>query len=272
MVHGAGGQPWDDAGVAGSGSTSARAVRAGAEPFRASGGPVGVLFCHGFTGSPASLRPWAQAVADAGHSVELPLLPGHGTQWKDLATTRWDDWFGAVEQALLELSTRCREVFVFGLSMGGTLTLALAERHPDQIAGIVLVNPIVLSRNRAMVALPLMRHVVPSLPGIVNDVKRPGQDEVGYERMPLQALHSLSLAWPRVRDGLPSLTLPVLLLHSAVDHVVEPENSTYVVAHLGSTDVTEVELPDSYHVATLDNDLPTIIDRSLAFVERVAGP
>jgi carboxylesterase len=61
----------------------------------------------------------------------------------------------------------------------------------------------------------------------------------------------------------------VLLLHSAVDHVVEPESSTYLVAHLGSDDVTEVVLPDSYHVATLDHDLPTIVDRSLQFVDRL---
>jgi carboxylesterase len=246
------------------------AVQPGAEPFSAEGGPVGVLFCHGFTGSPAALRPWAQAVAESGCTVALPRLPGHGTSWRQLAQTRWDDWFAAVEQHLVELRSTCEHVFVMGLSMGGTLTLALAEKHPELLDGIGLVNPIVLSRNRALVALPLLRHVVPSLPGIVNDIKRPGQDEVGYERMPSQPLYSMTRVWPSVRDELGNLTVPVLLMHSRVDHVVEPENSSYILGHLGSQDVREVILEDSYHVATLDNDLPTIIDESLTFVTRLS--
>ena len=39
----------------------------GAEPyFHAGSSGTGVLLCHGFTGSPGSLRPWAQYLADAG--------------------------------------------------------------------------------------------------------------------------------------------------------------------------------------------------------------
>jgi carboxylesterase len=246
-------------------------VRPGAEPFSSAGDDVGVLLCHGFTGSPASLRPWAEAVAAAGHTVELPRLPGHGTDWHELARTTWDDWFATVERCLLDLAERTTHRFVFGLSMGGTLSLALAQAHHDLVDGLVLVNPSVLSRNRALVALPVLRHVVPSLPGITNDIAKPGQDEVGYDRMPLHSLHSLTQAWPRVRAGLPQMTTPVLLLHSEVDHVVEPDSSTYLLAHLGSDDVTEVVLADSHHVATLDYDQPTIVERSLAFVDRLTG-
>lgn len=230
-----------------------------------------MLLCHGFTGSPASLRPWAEALGRAGHRVELPRLPGHGTRWQDLSPLRWDDWYGTVATALQRLAQECDQVFVMGLSMGGTLTLALAQEHGQQISGIVLVNPSVMTRNKALVALPALRRVLPSLPGIVNDIKKPGQDEIGYSRMPLNALDSLARTWPIVRDGLPAVTLPVLLLHSTVDHVVEPENSQYVIDHIGSTDVTVIDLTDSFHVATLDNDQPVIIRESLEFITRVAA-
>ena len=113
----------------------------GAEPFSAAGGPEGVLVLHGFTGNPQSMRPLAEAMADAGFTVELPLLPGHGTSIEDMVTTRWADWSAAAERAYEELAARCSAVVVAGLSMGGTLTLWLAERHPE-IAGIVLVNPL----------------------------------------------------------------------------------------------------------------------------------
>jgi carboxylesterase len=54
-------------------------IVAGAEPFAVDGGPIGVVLCHGFTGSPQSMRPWAEHLAAAGLSVRLPRLPGHGT-------------------------------------------------------------------------------------------------------------------------------------------------------------------------------------------------
>ena len=64
----------------------------GAEPWSAEGGPTGVLVLHGFTGNPSSMRGLAEAMAAAGHSVELPRLPGHGTTVDDMLTTSWADW------------------------------------------------------------------------------------------------------------------------------------------------------------------------------------
>ena len=59
-------------------------VLPGAEPFAADGGEVGVVLSHGFTGTPQSLRPWAEHLAAAGLTVRLPRLPGHRTRWQDL--------------------------------------------------------------------------------------------------------------------------------------------------------------------------------------------
>ena len=78
-------------------------VMPGAEAYAREGGPTGVLLCHGFTGSPQSLRPWAEYLAKAGLSVSLPRLPGHGTTWQEMARTRWEDWFAEVDRAFDEL-------------------------------------------------------------------------------------------------------------------------------------------------------------------------
>src|SRR5690348_10662481 len=116
-------------------------VLPGAEPFRHEGGEVGVLLCHGFTGSPQSLRPWAEYLAERGLTVALPLLPGHGTRWEDMQLTGWQDWYAEVDRELRALRERCAQVFVFGLSMGAALTLRLAAKHGDEVSGIVVVNP-----------------------------------------------------------------------------------------------------------------------------------
>lgn len=246
-------------------------LKPGAEPFAHDGGPVGVLLCHGFTGSPASLRPWAQHLAEAGFTVRLPRLPGHGTDWREMGLTRWPDWYGRVERELLDLDRRCSEVFVMGLSMGGTLTLRLAIEHPEAVSGIVLVNPSIYSDRKVLRLLPAMKHVVSTVPGISNDIKLAGRDEVAYDRIPLKALHSLTELWRDVEPRLGEVTCPVLAFGSDEDHVVEPMNCLDVVDRVGSTDVTFVPLHDSYHVAPLDHDASLIFDTSEQFVQRLTA-
>jgi len=248
-------------------------VLPGAEPFHHDGGRVGVVLCHGFTGTPQSLRDWAQALADHGYAVRLPLLPGHGTRWQDMNRTRWADWYGAVDTAFGELRATCDTVFVAGLSMGGALALRLAEEHGTDVAGVVVVNPSVSTEDRRMAfLLPWLRHVVPSFPGVGSDVKKAGSVELAYERAPLHAAHSLTQFWKLVSDDLGRVTQPLLVLRSAHDHVVPASSSARVLARVTSADVTEVVLEDSFHVATIDNDADTIVKASLDFIERVSNP
>ncbi|MBD0739962.1 alpha/beta hydrolase [Streptomyces sp. CBMA29] len=244
----------------------------GAEPYRHDGGEIGVLICHGFTGTPQSMRPWGEYLAARGLTVSVPLLPGHGTRWQDMQVTGWQDWYAEVDRELRSLSARCSRVFVCGLSMGGTLTLRLAERHGAAISGIVLVNPSVKADSLQLKAVPVLRHLVPSVPGIASDIAREGGAELGYDRTPLHAVHSLSKFWPVVHAGLPQVTQPLLLLHSRVDHVVHPSNSAVVLSKVSSTDVTERVLERSFHVATLDHDAEQIFTESYDFIQRLSRP
>jgi carboxylesterase len=247
-------------------------VLPGAEPFHHGGGPTGVVLCHGFTGTPQSMRPWAEYLAEHGLTVALPRLPGHGTRWQDCNLTTWADWYGAIEREFVILRGRCDQVFVMGLSMGGTLALRLAELRGPELAGLVLVNPSVRSLDPRMRALPALSRVVASFPPIAGDLKRAGVAELAYDRLPLRALHSLRRAWRVVLADLPRVTQPVLLFHSREDHIVEPVNSEIILSRISSSDVREVVLENSYHVATLDNDAELIFSGSLAFVRRVAAP
>jgi carboxylesterase len=236
----------------------------GAEPIDLPGGPVGALLIHGFTGTTQSMRPWAEHLAGAGLTVLAPRLPGHGTSIKDMNTTGFSDWYAAVEQAFDDLRTRCSTVFVMGLSMGGTLTLRLAEERADQVAGIVVVNASLATERKDAKLLPLLSKVLAAFPGIANDIKKPGMTELAYPKIPLKAAYSLQQAWPVVKRDLPRITCPVLVYRSETDHVVEPVSGRELLK--GCVHAEERVLRDSYHVATLDNDAPTIFEGSLEFV------
>ncbi|AZM45591.1 esterase [Streptomyces sp. WAC 06738] len=247
-------------------------VLSGAEPFRQPGGETGVLVCHGFTGSPQSVRPWAEHLAARGLTVSMPLLPGHGTRWQDLQVTRWQDWYATVDRELRELSGQCARVFLCGLSMGGTLMLRLAALHGDAVAGVVVVNPLNKLHGVLPKALPAARFLVRTSPGVINDIAKEGAAETGYDRVPLHAAHSLRQLLARVDGELPQVTQPLLVLHSRVDHVVSPVDSARILGRVSSRDVTETVLEDSYHIATLDHDAERIFSATDDFIDRLTPP
>ena len=243
----------------------------GAEPFHHDGGRTGALLVHGFTGTPQSLRDWARHLADADLTVALPRLPGHGTSIAEANLTHWEDWYAEIERHLELLRERCDHVVVMGLSMGGTLAIRLAEEHGSEIAGLVLVNPSLLTKRPDRFLLPVLRFVKPTWPGIASDIKKAGVTELAYDQIPVKAAFQLNRLWATTRTDLAKVTQPLLVLRSTEDHVVEPDSARLLLAKVSSTDVREVLLEDSYHVATLDNDAPAIFDASLEFVRRVTG-
>ncbi len=249
-------------------------VQAHAEEFRHPGvgdnATTGVLLSHGFTGSPYSMRPFAEYLADQGFGVAVPRLPGHGTSWRELNTTRWRDWYAVLDNELERLRKEHSKVVVAGLSMGACLVLRLAEEHGTDIDGVVVVNPSVSTEDPRRAILPLLQVVVPSVSAIADDIKKPDTTEHAYDRTPLKALYSLSQLWKITRNDLAKVTQPLLLFRSVTDHVVEPSSSRRVLQGISSRDVTETLLENSYHVATLDNDAPRIFADTAAFVTRVS--
>ena len=250
-------------------------LRPGCEPWSCEGsgvnGDIGILLVHGFTGSPASMRPLAEDLAERGFSIELPLMPGHGTHVKDLLKVTWQDIAREVVAAFERLRSRTKSVIVVGLSVGGLMTLRLAQTRGDEIAGIVVINPFLNVRNPALKLLPVLKLVVPTFPGVVNDIAKPGMDEIGYDKLPLRALASTIRLWPEVRAELPKMQVPTLLFNSREDHVVGSHGGEFIAETIGSPDFEHVWLERSYHVATLDYDYPEILEGTAAFAQRVAG-
>jgi carboxylesterase len=230
----------------------------GAEPFAAIGSDRGVLVLHGFTGSPYSMRPLAESLADRGLTVELPLLPGHGTSLADMVPTRWSDWTAAAAAAFDDLAARCSGVAVVGLSMGGGIACWLAESRPDVVA-LVAINPLVqpIAAELRDGARALLDAGVETIDGVANDIALDGADEYGYAGVPVAAAMSLMDGLEEVATSLGAITCPTLVLTSRQDHVVTTDNSELLVGKAAGP-VEHLWLERSYHVATLDHDAALI--------------
>jgi carboxylesterase len=241
----------------------------GCESFALEGGSNGILLLHGWSGNPSSLRPMGESMAERGHTVVCPRLPGHGTTWQDLEARRWTEWSGEAGRSLVDLAARSDAVVVVGLSVGAALAFHLAARRPDLVAGVAAINPYLVEPR--LTFAPLVRLFRRTVKGIGNDIKKPGQDEHPYEHLPVAGLAQLGRMLSVVRRDLSQVRAPVIVLVSSVDHVVHRGTAEYVMKRLGTDDKELVELSDSYHVATLDNDAETIFDRTHDFAVRVTG-
>lgn len=242
----------------------------GAEPWSADGGPHGALVLHGFTGNCAGVRPVAEALHAAGFAIEMPLLPGHGTQVGDLLGVGWDDWYETAEDALERLSDRVDRVVVAGLSMGGALTCVLAVEHPE-VAGIACINPAtqVNDEIRATVRT-MLAEGSEFIPPVGSDVALEGATENAYELTPVPPLLTMFDAAERFAARLDRITCPTLVLTSRQDHVVPPSDSEFLVGQVAGP-IEHVWLERSYHVATIDHDGPEVARRIVEFARKVTA-
>jgi carboxylesterase len=222
---------------------------------------------HGFTGSPHSLRPLADALATAGHTVELPLLPGHGTRVEDMIHTGWSDWCLHVEAVHADLAQRVERVFVVGLSMGGALALWLASRNPA-LAGIVTINAVAVPDHDLRDGIQAFVDSGAELMDAVRgDIAKPDVPEVAYDQTPLRPLLTLQTALEELQTLLPAIRVPTLLIASLNDHVVPAATSDHIAARIG-VEAERLSLTDSFHVATLDYDQERIITAVDDFIAR----
>lgn len=238
-----------------------------AQPFYFPGNKIGVLVIHGFTGSTQSMYYLGEQIAEKGYTVYGPRLTGHGTDPKDMEKTTYKDWIKDVESGLTKLKETCSTIFVTGLSMGGTLTLYLAENY-SEIAGMMPIN--------AATELPGMEAYYHSIKdsdtrfvdGIGSDIKKAGIKELAYPQTPVKSMGELLALMETVRENLSEITIPTLIFSSTVDHVVPPNNSEAIYSNISSVEKEKVSLENSYHVATLDNDKALIAERCIDFIKK----
>jgi carboxylesterase len=215
-----------------------------------------VLCLHGLGGTGATMWPLVAALSAADHTVLAPTLPGHGGVPDDLIGVDWETWLAAAR----EWPADGPADLVVGQSMGALLALALAAE----------------GRARAVVAINPPAPDPDAVDGLEWRQTR-GHDwvevgasalgEVAYERLPIGALlamHTGALSVPLDR-----VAVPVLIVTSELDEVVDPASSDVVAATL-TGQVQRLRLSRGGHVASLDADRDRLAAAVVTFASRRA--
>jgi carboxylesterase len=243
-------------------------VLPGAEPFFFKGNEIGILISHGFVGTPQSVSYLGEYLASEGFTVYGVRLKGHGTRFEDMERCSYHDWIKSIEDGFHFLQQHCRDIFVIGQSMGGTLTLNLSQRYKN-IKGIMLINAAINSIP------PMEMYKNKHTPRYVDegepDIKAKNVHEITYSKAPVRSMHQLFALMDETRDKLSRIACPVLAFRSEEDHVVPPENTNYILSAIQSEIKEVVPLYNSYHVASMDNDKEFIAEQCSLFVNKLVS-
>jgi carboxylesterase len=195
----------------------------------------GVLLLHGFTSSVQSVNGLVPRLQARDIPCHLPVLRGHGSRPEELQGVIWRDWLEDARRGLFELCGREGRCLVVGLSMGGLLALHLAAEHAPRVAGVVSLAPCLEFRSPLVRLLGLIQRVRPWWPSSPEyaDPELAAFDD-NYPRFPVSAFAQLFAYREVVRDLLPLVRAPLLILAARRDPVVRPDSADLILKGVAS--------------------------------------
>ncbi len=243
-------------------------IMPGAEPVFIDQGKIGILFLHGYTGSPYEGREFAYHFSQKGFGVWVPLLPGHGTIPEDLEMIHSSDWLNASEQYYLAMKAQYEQVVVCGQSMGGALALHIAAKYP--VDALITLAAAIFINDWRLHLLPVVRRVITYYyksngPDIHSKTAK--KSSASYQKYPLSSLVQFLDLIEQVRQELPAVKAPALLIHSRRDHTISYDNLDYIFNHIASSLKKTLTLTDSYHVISVDQEKELIFSEIEKFFQ-----
>ncbi len=221
---------------------------------------LGVLVVHGFLASPAEVRPLADRLLQANFRVLGVRLKGHGTSPWDLRERAWRDWLDSLRRGYDILRGYCDEICIVGFSTGAALSLVHAAGQPPGLLGLVACSTPIRFRNRNLRFVPFVHGAnqliewVSSHEGVMpfrpNDPEHP---DINYRHMPVRGLWELTRMVSHVKDRLPTVRCPALILQADDDHVVDPDSARQVYSRIGSSEKALHFVPSRRHGIVNEN-------------------
>ncbi|HQC45637.1 MAG TPA: alpha/beta fold hydrolase [Myxococcota bacterium] len=233
----------------------------------------GVLVLHGFTSDVHCVDSLVKPLDAAKLPYRFPVLRGHGTKYQDMEGTTAADWYEDAENALLDLYKEVENVVVVGLSMGGLVSLELAARHRDKVAGVALVAAALRFADPMAFMTPMLAKVVrywPS-PKAYNDETLAAKENRNYPKFATSSFASLYDYSQSMTNMLSFVKAPIVILQSKKDQVVNPQSANIIYKKVSSKDKQLVWFEKSGHEMLLDLEAEAATNTVMDFINKITG-
>ena len=259
--------------------------------YKIAGGRTGVLLIHGMCGTPAEMRFVANGIARAGYTVHCPQISGQCGSEANVKAATWQDWYACAEKALEELRGECDVVIVGGLSSGAVLALLLAAHRPQDVHALTLFAPTLWLNGWTIPWYARLFRII-NQKCLANLIDFPDRHPHGIKDARVREFIKAALSSSDASvAGLPNtpggavlehrwlvsalmkvvstIRQPTLILHPREDDYAALNNLSYLQQNLAGI-VDTVVLNDSYHIVTIDRQRHIVVERTAAFIERIA--
>ncbi|NIA24208.1 MAG: alpha/beta fold hydrolase [Gammaproteobacteria bacterium] len=236
-----------------------------------------VLIVHGYAEHGGRYEHVADALVGEGAAVYAPDHIGHGLSGGERALI---SDFEHVVDDLHHVAAMARSehpgvpLIVVGHSMGGLIGARLAERYPDEVAGVVFMGAVIGDWDWARQALedPSMMATPSDVAGMSGDPA--AQRSYAADPLVYHGLYKRPLlvaevqALDRFNAELDRLTMPILFMHGTDDPFVPYQTSLDAVLRMPSTDVTIRLFKGDRHELVNERDRAEVIAELCRFVAR----
>lgn len=257
-----------------------------------------MLLIHGITGTPSEMSYLGKSLHKAGYTVLCNTLPRHCGSLGELKRVKWYEIAAMCREDFKYLKTGNQKVFIVGLSMGALAGVHTAYELSDEVTGLVALAPTLfydgwaLHKGKFLLELlwciPFLRNSInirEDWPYGLKDEKLRSNIERFYKSaraaefdnkvllfgspfFPLACLYEHHCFTKVVKKEISSVTTPILIVHAKEDDMVSIKNARYLLAHIGSPDKTLIELNDSYHMITIDNEKDRVAQETINFLNK----
>ena len=208
-----------------------------------------IIMVHGFPSTPYTYEGASRIAHEAGYDVFVPLLPGFGTDVKDLAHTTYAQWYGYLREYYLEKRNHYPRLYVIGTSMGGAMTLDLAQEFsqtdyaPDAV--VTIAAPIYLNNMREGFIMSPLSYFARTFAlfmttlsaSVFHGKEEPNDGDenwIGYKGQFPRAGLSFLGALKRIRRSLGNITVPILSIHDTQDETIHFRNQELILSKVAS--------------------------------------
>jgi len=258
-----------------------------------------VLLIHGITGTPSEMRYLGKSLNKAGYTVFCNTLPRHCSSLGELKKVTWQEIVDSCQKDLEALKKGHDKVFVAGLSMGALVSIHLAYMFPSQVSGIAALAPTLfydgwaLHKGKVLINfvwhIPYLRKMIDIREdwpyGLKDEELRENISRFyknadankfdnkvllfGSPFFPLVCLYQHHLFTKVVKEQMPLVKAPIIIIHAKEDDMTSIKNAEFVFNNIGSSDKSLVVLENSYHMITIDKEKNRVASEVSAFLNRL---